>query len=487
MKKILITFAGRENRMQPQAAFAREILDRGLADEWHIWNFSRNPSDHAWLNRQFGARKRVQKPMGHLEAASVFTGEVTLLDIDVPNLKDTWLDIHLGDQQVTRIEFGERHIATTTWPETQHAEFTEAKNRIARWLLRSRYFSSRLKEPSHSTRRARAYARIERWSDRWATRLARLKGSNPSTAYLPLVQSSTDLIDGKSHQLSIQVDTVSHELVVSLNGTKLLRQHTDAPHIASVEGGARLWTQGEWSSGNGSERITLVEPQLKGYSGFQHFYEEYNKSRYSDALFVKMDDDVIFCDVDEFGPFIEAVIGESPSTLLSANVINNGVCAHYQQQWGYFEELDEHFEYPDAGVCGSLWMSATKCETLHRYFCAHADRILTLARQERRLLTLPRNHRFSINFIAFKQPVMLMMSLAYIKTGMTDDEHLMTVTLDELYGITKKVWEPLIVSHLSFFKQEDRLEVGDIMRIYAESFPPETGRYNGAEEQVKCA
>ncbi len=57
MKKIVFTFAGREKTMTSQRKFMERAIERKQVDEWHIWDFARQPNDRAWLNSEFGDSK----------------------------------------------------------------------------------------------------------------------------------------------------------------------------------------------------------------------------------------------------------------------------------------------------------------------------------------------------------------------------------------------------------------------------------------------
>jgi hypothetical protein len=48
-RTILLTFAGRRDRMQLLTRYAAAAIDAGLIDEWHVWDFTRTREDAAWL------------------------------------------------------------------------------------------------------------------------------------------------------------------------------------------------------------------------------------------------------------------------------------------------------------------------------------------------------------------------------------------------------------------------------------------------------
>ena len=54
-RTILVTFAGRRDRMELLARYADAAIQLGLIDEWHVWDFARNAEDRAWLRSLFPA------------------------------------------------------------------------------------------------------------------------------------------------------------------------------------------------------------------------------------------------------------------------------------------------------------------------------------------------------------------------------------------------------------------------------------------------
>jgi hypothetical protein len=52
-RTILVTFACRRDRMQLLTRYVGAAIERGLIDEWHVWNFARNADDAVWPGRRF--------------------------------------------------------------------------------------------------------------------------------------------------------------------------------------------------------------------------------------------------------------------------------------------------------------------------------------------------------------------------------------------------------------------------------------------------
>lgn len=88
------------------------------------------------------------------------------------------------------------------------------------------------------------------------------------------------------------------------------------------------------------ERIEVIDG-LYGDSSWQRFddvYRHYSKSEYSEHLFVKIDDDVVFFEADRFSSFVETVRSGS---VVSAHVVNNGACTVVDRElWKLYAALD---------------------------------------------------------------------------------------------------------------------------------------------------
>ncbi|MEE3500636.1 hypothetical protein [Acidiphilium acidophilum] len=73
-----------------------------------------------------------------------------------------------------------------------------------------------------------------------------------------------------------------------------------------------------------------------GGAGFGEFYNFYadRYDEYRDAVILKCDDDILFFDLDRLSAFIRFRLEHPEFFVVSANVINNGICAYYQQREG---------------------------------------------------------------------------------------------------------------------------------------------------------
>jgi hypothetical protein len=187
-------------------------------------------------------------------------------------------------------------------------------------------------------------------------------------------------------------------------------------------------------------------------------YDYYAKrlQQFSDTIFLKCDDDIVYMDVGKLDGFIEFRRANPNYFVVSANVVNNGVCAFFQQSSGVIPLADGAFEMPPGGFCGSLWGEGKKAERLHRLFLDDPQRFAAAGDNP-----IVWNERISINFIA-----MLGSDLRLIPDLMRDDEH------DLCYGVRKRARKVngidprFVASHLSFWRQDADMDVAQILHGY---------------------
>ncbi|MFC1665061.1 hypothetical protein ACFL17_05455 [Pseudomonadota bacterium] len=198
-----------------------------------------------------------------------------------------------------------------------------------------------------------------------------------------------------------------------------------------------------------------IELHWGGSERFDNYYDYYTAEEFGDAAFIKVDDDIVFVDVDRLAGFIEHRRNHPEIFLLSANIINNGVCAYYQQQQGVIPQELMRLQYPDNGFCGELWESSSLAEKLHLYFLANRKKFSYPGIQ-----FAP--DRLSINFISY-----LGSDLLHIKGIRGDDEHALSLAIPASLDRKNYIYNQLTVSHLSFYSQESGLNHAMLLREYS--------------------
>ncbi len=213
------------------------------------------------------------------------------------------------------------------------------------------------------------------------------------------------------------------------------------------------------------------------------YYEYYDLRRlsYPNDIIIKCDDDVVFIDVFKLPYFLSRVREENEllDGVLFANIINNGVAAHYQQTlWNLLpKDVLGEFEYPEGGFCGTLWSSGETANKLHEYFLSHWEEIIrpngtfpsiteTFGNTRKHAVYyepefIPILTRFSINFFAIQAK-----NWYKIKDIGVDDEYHLTKTLTK-YGVLKNYLSTnFFVSHLSFSRQNVSFNATKLLNMY---------------------
>ena len=145
-----------------------------------------------------------------------------------------------------------------------------------------------------------------------------------------------------------------------------------------------------------------------------------------------------------------------------ASIVNNGVCAHYQQhRWGLVpQSFGEDLPYDTFE--GKLWADGALAQRLHETFIEHREPWLARSRA-----LPPQDHpvgdRLSINFFAThtSQLANVYRAIAFSDHG---DEHGITVAL----RLRTYVDPGLTVAHLAFGPQRAGLDEPSTLTKYAE-------------------
>ncbi len=233
-------------------------------------------------------------------------------------------------------------------------------------------------------------------------------------------------------------------------------------HKNKIVNDVHLWDF-TWTNANQSERekdleairtkvsnydfVTLHRPNrnLPASYIWAQFYKHYAEISSDNDVVVKVDDDIIFVNASEFKCFVNYVHEKQEVLTVSANVVNNGVVAHIQQLLGIVPFNVATLEYPKGGKLGSLWASAEKCFSLHKYFTEHPDNFW-------RPDIIRYKERMSINFIAFSgRRAKEVFVLTQDHGG---DEAGITAFANTQMGATNVVYMRLVVAHASFGEQD---------------------------------
>ena len=403
---ILVTFAGREARMEILTRYVRAAMADGLIDEWHVWDFTRSDADHQWVTREFGPARYMGHAVGYQACGTASRRAPLRLEAQISN------DLHLAilpkDDQGTLYE-----VVVGGWNNQQS---------VIRKVSRERLNDA---DRSDATL---AWARL-----------------TPSV-----------LSPGRVNDIILSVDEAgTPELMV--NGVVLGRW----PEI-SLSAGADVMIRGGW--GAALELCHVNEPvrryvgnpgeQMPYFQAYQYYAERLPD--FADALFLKCDDDIVYMDLDGLAGFIDHRRKNPHYFVTSANVVNNGVCAYFQQVSGALPASLGHFERPPGGFGGTLWTDPEKANNLHDFFLAAQKKELPLPSK-----VVDWKERQSINFIAW-----LGRDLQHMALAKGDDEKMLTVDLPAFLDRPTAIYSDFTVSHLSFGPQEKGVDVNRLIAAY---------------------
>jgi hypothetical protein len=207
-------------------------------------------------------------------------------------------------------------------------------------------------------------------------------------------------------------------------------------------------------------------------------YYAANSSSYQDDVILKCDDDIVYFDLDRLADFISFRKKNTNYFLVSANVVNNGVCAYFQQSMGAIPQDAMTCELPPGGLCGSIWSDGAKAEAVHQLFLSNPSSFCMSNSG-----AIVWNERISINFIG-----LLGRDLVYIPDVMTDDEH------DLCYGVRKRsrkhncIFPQFVAAHLSFWKQDADMNISETIAGYealaATKLAPARQQITGAANEI---
>jgi hypothetical protein len=404
---ILVTFAGRQKRMEILTQYIRKAMDDGIIDEWHIWDFTRSPEDHEWVTREFGPARYMGSAVPYQ-----FKGTVTprsSFRTSAKIIRDLHIAVVPNDNSDTFFE-----LVVGGWGNKQsvlrHVPRTGLKN------------FDRANVPNL-----------------WAR-------STPGA-----------LSPGMANQI-----------VLNIEADGVLALHVNDVTIGkwadlNLQSGASVMISGGWGA---DLELCDVHSPIRRYVGNQEStpywqaYDYYSKrlQNFSDALFLKCDDDIVYMNLEKLSEFIEFRRANRNYFVVSANVVNNGVCAYFQQAAGSLPYYLGEFERPPGGFGGSLWQSPERATALHDYFLQTESKHLPLATS-----VVEWKERHSINFISW-----LGKDLMHLALPKCDDEYALTVDLPTFLDRPSAIYSDFIVSHLSFGTQEQGLELDRLIDAYGQ-------------------
>lgn len=208
---------------------------------------------------------------------------------------------------------------------------------------------------------------------------------------------------------------------------------------------ARSPEDAEYLNTLASGRILVRNDFYGQRDGFNRVFMTYAHWRYTDAHFVKLDDDVVFIQTERFGKFLTAI---NPESVISANVINNGACTASDQNFDY-DRLVRNIPLLD------VHMSARYAKAVHAYFMEDQDRLLAEP-----LELVPTEDWLSINLIGYTYSTAVEIASKVGRCGpmhIAGRHYLPSNTLGDegmVNTLPRQIMRGFLAVHLSFGSQD---------------------------------
>jgi len=432
MKVIMTCFAGRQSCMPLLIKQVKSLISKKLVDEFHIWNYTKKVEDDHWLTKEFGGTSIkgmsiIQKELtGYSYVNSgltVKTNEMVVLRVKAAGdallllrskVTGVIYEVCIGGWNNSRsvvrngIQGGE--IASLHGRLLKENEFVEVKIGIGEGHLEVRV------------------------------------GEQEVAMLVPLMETRSDGGGiGRIDLFDIHVSGWNNHKVVVWQ----YEDPFDFGHSVNSWGGCQ---------------IKFMCPKFKRVEKrWDEYYKHYNEARYPHHVIIKVDDDIVFIDETRFKEFINHRILDREHLLLFPSIINNELCAYYQQLHDLIpvDKIGKMLYQPKG--FGELWKNGKVTQSLHEFFVKGCDDWLK-ASEGLGIQDIKLKDRISINFFAVLSKDLHVFQMVY-----WDDERELTEILPDVLKKPIGIDMSFCVSHLAFYKQrETGLDVDEVYKWYCE-------------------
>lgn len=183
-----------------------------------------------------------------------------------------------------------------------------------------------------------------------------------------------------------------------------------------------------------------------------------------DALYLRLDDDIVYVEPSFFRRFIErAEVERGQSIWFAPLIINNAICSSLIK---HLSNIVIEGPVSAQAMCPSSWRYPNFPEALHPVFieAVKAGRLDDFHVPDREV----RMSRFSINAIGFFGSDRVELGETFMPSGCQTEEEWLSVVLPAKLNRPGKVFGDMLVAHFSFYTQERRLLQTSILDGYYE-------------------
>ena len=180
-----------------------------------------------------------------------------------------------------------------------------------------------------------------------------------------------------------------------------------------------------------------------------------------DTFYIKMDDDIVYLP-PSFGSalYTAAVQEKGKYSYWSPLVVSNAICSWLLK---YHSRMQINANLMASAACAHGWRSPSFAEALHRSFLDALQRD-TICNFEVPDFDVSLS-RFSINCIGFWGEDVKRLGMTFCPLNV-DDEEWISAVLPSLSGRPGRIKGRILVSHFSFFTQEEHLLQTNILESY---------------------
>lgn len=410
-KRIAFTFAGRRDMMRNQVIWMRELLEAGVLDTWHVWDFTRNEDDRRWLEEEFCNDHFVThtKPDSNNYVPFSFRG-MDGAAIQVSSRSDVHLLFELENGKKFEVAIGIALNSVSLLREFDGEYFEHA-------------------EPIKT-----------------------------SSVVLQEKEKNSLTFDFEKKSFSVFCEGVAVFSNIPLKGSRV-----EKISVKTGYGHKGVW---EYNT-NTSSKIKVISTNIDSDSSLVNFnscYRYYTDRVYAHSTFLKIDDDLIDLDAKQLNAMLNYAESSDGMEIVSANVINNDQCLYNQIKYGFFENSSLNLK-ADLMTMGPFFNTPDLCEKAHIYYLQNREDFWNKARSIDEVTSVPKYDRLSINCIAFKYDILVLMNSFPELADKRGDEEIMTMMLPA-FGVKKTIFNKCMASHLSFFTQVPGWDQKEIIEAY---------------------
>jgi hypothetical protein len=193
----------------------------------------------------------------------------------------------------------------------------------------------------------------------------------------------------------------------------------------------------------------LVPTRTETYVDVYEYYRDHTTPN-PDDVFLKLDDDIVFIDLDGLEKFVDFRRIAPKYYIVSANVVNNVMCARVHKGLGMFPglELDD------------LHASAEKATELHRRVVVNGESPAFDS-----VIEYNTEYPLNINCIAWLGADVESVAMCESTTVGRDEQNLSS-NFPRIFQRPCAIFGPCVVSHLSFYTQDAGMDVESIIQQY---------------------